>query len=198
METFPELLRLRQAIHSLLNEMDDVNNNRTVESRGASLVRSSAANDVCSAVEACMHHGLKRVSSKECVSLWGLLQWTNIEQQKRYRKWKQEEQEKHEVVDELCHEDWYNDLFKEELQNIKFSPFTIHSDNQTEHDSSTCSSNTDCSSSNPMTPGFNASIRTANSLLHVKSPEGKVRAWIRQCCNTHILSACLASNPTHT
>ncbi|OQR91487.1 hypothetical protein THRCLA_08977 [Thraustotheca clavata] len=167
MERFPMLESLREAVHGLLSE-EDANNN--------ALSTASVAY-VCSAIEACLQHGLKRISSKETVSLWGLIQWTNIAQQKRFHGWK-EQQEKLHVQEQS--QGWYNDMFKEELQNIS----SLGNDNQKGEAME--------GFENPLTLGFNASIRTVNSLLHVKTPKGKVRAWIRHCCNTHILSSCLA------
>ncbi|RLO05147.1 hypothetical protein DYB28_006131, partial [Aphanomyces astaci] len=139
-----------------------------------------AGSSVCAAVEACLSHGLKRVSSTETVSLWGLLQWTNMSQLERYHVWKQRQEHVHAKEQS---KDWYLDMFKEELQQI--SSLKVHTsstiDNQTED------------SVNPLTPGLNASIRIVNSLLHVTTPQGRVRAWIRHCCNTHLLSSCLAA-----
>ena len=140
MEKFPELLQLRQTIHELISEEDTDNNNQTVESRGA-MIRSNAASGVCSAVEACMQNGLKHVSFKETVSLWGLLQWTNVAQQKRFQMWIQV-QDKQDAVEQS--QEWYNDMFKvstkcfntlltcfkEELQNIS----SLTQDNQAEND----------------------------------------------------------------
>ncbi|OQR95171.1 hypothetical protein ACHHYP_00243 [Achlya hypogyna] len=175
---YSELAELRESVHMLLNQVDEGDNN-------ASAHGVASAGRVCGAIEACLHHGLKRVSATETVSLWGLIQWTNIAQQKRHQVWKQAHAKAQ--VDEPSQE-WYNDMFKEELQRIA----SLGEDNQ-RSDSYACDSTHDRRHpENPLTPGLSASIRTANSLLHVVTPRGKVRAWIRQCCNTHILSACLA------
>ncbi|EQC42117.1 hypothetical protein SDRG_00957 [Saprolegnia diclina VS20] len=173
MQQFPALEALRTSVHALLRQVDahESDNNNC-----SSHAPDACAGDVCAAIEACLHHGLKRVSATETVSLWGLVQWTNVAQQKRHRAWLAAHAKLPTVV---ADDDWYNDMFKDELQGIT----SLADDNQRLEPSV---------SESPMTPGLNASIRTANSLLHVTTPIGRVRAWIRQCCNTHILSACLA------
>ncbi|KDO27099.1 hypothetical protein SPRG_07811 [Saprolegnia parasitica CBS 223.65] len=175
MQQFQALEALRNSVHALLRQIDahESDNNNSNSSHAP----DACAGDVCAAIEACLHHGLKRVSATETVSLWGLIQWTNIAQQKRHRAWLAAQSKSPTAA--AADDDWYNDMFKDELQGIT----SLADDNQRLELSV---------SESPMTPGLNASIRTANSLLHVKTPIGRVRAWIRQCCNTHILSACLA------
>ncbi|KAF0685921.1 Aste57867_22238 [Aphanomyces stellatus] len=164
-----ELDALRDAVRALLEE--DTNQNEETAP-----LRAGAA---CAAVESCLSHGLKRVSPHETVSLWGLLQWTNVSQLERHRVWKQEV-EKRQAKEQS--KDWYLDMFKEELEQI--STLKVKADD------ATVAMGT---SMDPLTPGFNTSIRIVNSLLHVTTPRGRVRAWIRHCCNTHLLSACLAA-----
>ncbi|ETV97561.1 hypothetical protein H310_09466 [Aphanomyces invadans] len=170
MQRCKELDQLRDSIHALLKGEGDNNQGE--------LSSLHAGTSVCAAVEACLSHGLKRVSATETVSLWGLLQWTNVSQLERHRAWKLR-QEKLEAKEQS--KDWYLNMFKEELQQI--STLTVHTDNPVANDADV----------NPLTPGFHASIRIVNSLLHVSTPHGRVRAWIRHCCNTHLLSSCLAA-----
>ncbi|RHY62463.1 hypothetical protein DYB34_006704 [Aphanomyces astaci] len=168
MQRCKELGELRESIHALLQSEDNQGEQHL-----------HAGSSVCAAVEACLSHGLKRVSSTETVSLWGLLQWTNMSQLERHHVWKQRQEHVHAKEQS---KDWYLDMFKEELQQISSLKVNTSStiDNQTDD------------SVNPLTPGLNASIRIVNSLLHVTTPQGRVRAWIRHCCNTHLLSSCLA------
>ncbi|KAH9088040.1 hypothetical protein LEN26_019693 [Aphanomyces euteiches] len=165
-----ELGHLRDAIHALLEENEESNQEEKP------LMHAS---EVCMAIEACLKHGLKRVSSKETVSLWGLLQWTNVSQLERHKVWKIH-QEKLRAKEQS--KEWYLDMFKDELEQI--STLKLKDNNPPTNDHS---------DDNPLTPGFQASIRTVNSLLHVQTPDGRVRAWIRHCLNTHILSRCLTA-----
>ncbi|KAG9404029.1 hypothetical protein AC1031_005568 [Aphanomyces cochlioides] len=165
-----ELGHLRDAIHALLEENEESNQEEKP------LMHAS---EVCMAIEACLKHGLKHVSSKETVSLWGLVQWTNVSQLERHRVWKIH-QEKLRAKEQS--KEWYLDMFKDELEQI--STLKLKDNNPPTNDHS---------DGNPLTPGFQASIRTVNSLLHVQTPDGRVRAWIRHCLNTHILSRCLAA-----
>ncbi|ETV73930.1 hypothetical protein, variant 2 [Aphanomyces astaci] len=169
MQRCKELGELRESIHALLQSEDNQGEQHL-----------HAGSSVCAAVEACLSHGLKRVSSTETVSLWGLLQWTNMSQLERHHVWKQRQEHVHAKEQS---KDWYLDMFKEELQQISSLKVNTSStiDNQIDD------------SVNPLTPGLNASIRIVNSLLHVTTPQGRVRAWIRHCCNTHLLSSCLAA-----
>ncbi|RHY24899.1 hypothetical protein DYB32_008635 [Aphanomyces invadans] len=147
MQRCKELDQLRDSIHALLKGEGDNNQGE--------LSSLHAGTSVCAAVEGCLSHGLKRVSATETVSLWGLLQWTNVSQLERHRAWKLR-QEKLEAKEQS--KDWYLNMFKEELQQI--STLTVHTDNPVANDADV----------NPLTPGFHASIRIVNSLLHATCP----------------------------
>ncbi|CAK4259798.1 unnamed protein product [Aphanomyces euteiches] len=147
-----ELGHLRDAIHALLEENEESNQEEKP------LMHAS---EVCMAIEACLKLGLKRVSSKETVSLWGLLQWTNVSQLERHKVWKIH-QEKLRAKEQS--KEWYLDMFKDELEQI--STLKLKDNNPPTNDHS---------DDNPLTPGFQASIRTVNSLLHVQTPDGRNR-----------------------
>lgn len=169
---------LRGEIHVLLQSVDG---NKDVLDDSNELVHR-----VCQNIEHCMTHGLTKVAKgKDTVSLFGLLYWTNTTQQQRHKQWISDKQR---ALDQLNAASWYEDLFADELNQLDLittrTELSIRSNNQ---------NNETLSEESPATPGFQASIRAVNSLTNVATPEGKVRAWIRQCLNTHILSKALES-----